>query len=66
MIWECAFHHLLTKAPDQPISIVTDAYDLFKAIDTLGIHFCDENLKRPVTAPIARARTTGQGAIFVL
>ena len=49
---QAAFHHLLTTVPDKPISIVMDAYDLFKAINTLGIHFRDDILKRPQTAPI--------------
>ena len=49
---QAAFHHLLTTVPDKPISIVMDAYDLFKAINTLGIHFRDDILKRPETAPV--------------
>jgi nicotinamide phosphoribosyltransferase len=38
---QAAFDHLLATAPDKPISIVMDAYDLFRAINTLGIHFRD-------------------------
>ena len=50
---QTAFHHMLATAPDKPISIVMDAYDLFKAIDTLGIHFRDQQiLARPETAPV--------------
>eukprot|EP00966_Prymnesium_polylepis_P085807 1986148-Prymnesium_polylepis.1 len=49
---QAAFHHLLTTATDQPISIVMDAYDLSKAIDTLGLHFRDQILARPASAPV--------------
>ena len=49
---QTAFGFLLSKAPDKPISIVMDAYDLFAAIDTLGTYFLHEILARPETAPV--------------
>ena len=47
-----AFSILLSKAPDNPISIVMDAYDLFAAIDTLGLDVRDQILAETVSVVI--------------
>ena len=62
---QAAFHHLLATVPDKPISIVMDAFDLFKAIDTLGIHFRDQILARPESAPVIIRPDSGDPHIIL-
>jgi nicotinamide phosphoribosyltransferase len=60
-----AFEILLSKAPDKPISIVMDAYDLFAAIDTLGRDFRDQILARPETAPVVIRPDSGDPLLIL-